>query len=187
MPAHLQSVIGGGICNEIKCNYSVIAGGRQNCATGGYASVIGGGCANTVDGAFSGILGGCNNTVSHDCSFAIGCNLTSTATLYTFMNNACIAGTTRTVSLVETSAKKHKECVEPLQDQLDNIKKLEPIEFQWKKDKVKDIGFIAEEVEKIYPNLIAYEEDGEIHGLQYSKLTSILVKAVQEQQEQIGS
>ena len=65
------------------------------------------------------------------------------------------------------------------------LRKLEPIEFQWKKDKVKDIGFIAEEVEKIYPNLIAYEEDGEIHGLQYSKLTSILVKAVQEQQEQI--
>ena len=101
------------------------------------------------------------------------------------MNNACVAGTTRTVSLVETSAKKHKECIIPLQDQLDNIKKLEPVEFQWKENKSKDIGFIAEEVEKIIPDVVSYEDNGDLHGIKYSKLTAVLVKAIQQQQEQI--
>ena len=101
------------------------------------------------------------------------------------MNNACIAGTTRTVSLVETSAKKHKECIIPLQDQLDNIKKLKPVEFQWKENKAKDIGFIAEEVEKIIPDVVSYEDNGDLHGIKYSKLTAVLVKAIQQQQDQI--
>ena len=55
----------------------------------------------------------------------------------------------------------------------------------WKKDKTKDIGFIAEEVEKVFPNLVSYEENEEINGIQYSKLTTVLVKALQQQQEQI--
>ena len=101
------------------------------------------------------------------------------------MNNACVAGTTRTNCVIETSARRYKECILPLQDQIENIKKLEPVEFQWKKDKTKDIGFIAEKVEQIYPDLVAYEEDGKISGVQYSKLTTVLVKALQQQQEQI--
>ena len=72
-------------------------------------------------------------------------------------------------------------------DQIENIKKLEPVEFQWKKDKTKDIGFIAEDVKEVYPNLIAYEEDGEINGIQYSKLTTVLVKALQQQQKEIDN
>ena len=101
------------------------------------------------------------------------------------MNNVCVQGTTRTTSLVETSARKHKECITPLQDQIENIKKLEPVNFQWKEGKNQDIGFIAEEVKAVYPNLVSYEEDGEIHGVHYSKLTTVLVKALQQQQTQI--
>jgi hypothetical protein len=195
-----HSSIGGGVCNYINGDcVSTIAGGFRNCASGGrnfvgggqlncasgHASSIVGGKCNTTLGQGSGILGGCSNTASHTCSFIVGSNLTSTAANYTFMNNACVAGTTRTTTLVETSARKHKECILPLQDQIENIKKLEPVEFQWKQDKTKDIGFIAEEVKKVFPNLVSYEEDGEIHGVQYSKLTTVLVKALQQQQEQI--
>jgi hypothetical protein len=101
------------------------------------------------------------------------------------MNNACVLGTTRTVTLVETSARKHKECILPLQDQIENVKKLEPVEFTWKESGKQDVGLIAEDVEKVLPKLVSYEENGELHGIQYSKLTSILIKAIQEQQEQI--
>ena len=101
------------------------------------------------------------------------------------MNNACVAGTTRTVSLVETSAKKHKENITPLENQVEKVKELKPVQFSWKSDGKTDIGFIAEEVEKVYPELVSYEENGELHGVHYSKLTTVLVKAVQQQQEQI--
>ena len=199
------SYLGGGSSNEVNggCN-STLVGGELNCTSNSCYSFIGGGLANcicnqsacsvivggynnsiTTNACRSGILGGNSNTLTHANTFIIGSNLTSTSTCYTFMNNACVAGTTRTTTLIETSAKRFKECILPLQDQIENIKKLEPVEFQWKKDKTKDIGFIAEDVKEIYPDLVAYEEDGEISGVQYSKLTTVLVKALQQQQEQI--
>ena len=187
-----HNIIGGGRNNTISSGYggcNFIGGGCSNSISGyaGHNAVIVGGKNNSVSGYCSGILGGENNSIGQDysCSFIIGANLNATATCYTFMNNACVAGTTRTTTLVETSARRYKECILPLEDQIKNIKKLEPVEFQWKKDKTKDIGFIAEDVKEIFPNLVAYEEDGEISGVQYSKLTTVLVKALQQQQEQI--
>ena len=182
-----NGTIGGG-CNNLVCNFAgTVAGGCGNKACSNY-SFIGGGHVNTIapTACCSAILGGSSNCVNgHDKTFIIGSGITSTADCYTFMNNTCVAGTTRTTTLVETSAKRFKECILPLQDQIENIKKLEPVEFQWKKDKTKDIGFIAEDVKEIYPDLVAYEQDGEISGVQYSKLTTVLVKALQQQQEQI--
>ena len=96
-----------------------------------------------------------------------------------------VNGTTRTTALVETSARRYKENIVSLQDQLDNLKKLEPVEFEWKETKKKDIGLIAEDVEKIYPHLVEHDDNGDLMGVKYSKLTSVLIKALQEQQEQI--
>ena len=185
-----DNFIGAGCNNSISsycdgCNF--IGGGCGNTISGyGDNNSIVGGKNNSNSGYYSSILGGKNNTISTcNQTFIIGSDITATANCYAFMNNACISGTTRTTTLVETSAKKHKECILPLQDQIKNIQKLEPVNFQWKENGKEDIGFIAEEVEKIYPNLVSYEEDGEIHGVQYSKLTTVLVKALQQQQEQI--
>ena len=186
-----ENSILGGQGNKICASYSSgnsILGGRSNVIGGGYRSysIIGNGYQNCITGgSCNGILGGYSNSLTHNHSFIIGCNITSTTTNYTFMNNACVLGTTRTVSLVETSAKKYKECIIPLSTQLENIKSLKPVQFTWKEDGREDYGFIAEDVEKVLPKLVAYEEDGEISGVQYSKITSVLVKALQEQQEQI--
>ncbi len=96
-----------------------------------------------------------------------------------------VNGTTRTTALVETSARRYKENIVSLQDQLDNLKKLEPVEFEWKETKKKDIGLIAEDVEKIYPQLVEHDDNGDLMGVKYSKITSLLIKAIQEQQDQI--
>jgi hypothetical protein len=185
-----NSILGGG-CNKICASYSSgnsILGGKQNVIGGGYRSysIIGNGYQNCITGgSCNGILGGYSNSLVHNHSFILGCNITSTADKYTFMNNACIACTTRTNLLVETSARKYKECILPLSTQLENIKALSPVQFTWKDGGREDYGFIAEDVEKVFPKLVSYEEDGEISGVQYSKITSVLVKALQEQQAQI--
>lgn len=103
------------------------------------------------------------------------------------MNNTCTLGTTRTTTLVETSARKHKEQIIPLGSQLNKIAKLNPVEFVWKTNGIKDVGLIAEEVDEIYSELVSREDNGEIHGVHYSKLTTILIKAIQEQQKQIDT
>ena len=96
-----------------------------------------------------------------------------------------VNGTTTTVSLVETSTRELKEDIQPLENQLEKIKQLQPVEFTWKKDKKKDFGLIAEEVEEIYPYLVEHDSDNNLIGVKYSKLTSVLIKALQEQQHQI--
>lgn len=184
-----SALVGGGNNNICTSCYSFIGGGRYNeIVTLSCSGVIGGGYNNCIvnSACNSGILGGQNNTINgHDRAFIIGCGITSTANNYTFMNNSCTFGVTRTGFLVETSAKKHKECILPLESQVENIKKLEPVSFTWKEDKKEDIGLIAEDVEKVLPKLVSYEDNGELHGVKYSKITAVLIKAFQEQQKQI--
>ena len=105
--------------------------------------------------------------------------LSITPTEATFTGNVTVEG-----ALTETSARRFKDNIKTLDKQISNISKLNPVTFDWKKDGKSDIGFIAEEVKEVYPNLVS-EENGEIKGVQYTKLTAILVKALQDQQKQI--
>ena len=63
------------------------------------------------------------------------------------------------------------------------INQLNPVAFNWKADGKADEGLIAQEVEKIVPNAVNKEDD--LYQMDYSKLVVHLIKAVQEQQEEI--
>jgi cytoskeletal protein CcmA (bactofilin family) len=89
-----------------------------------------------------------------------------------------------------------KENIVTLPSQLETIKKLNPVSFDWK-EKAEDgstkssIGFIAQEVETLYPDLVNTPEADEdmsnttTKSLNYAVMTAILTKAIQEQQEEI--
>ena len=65
--------------------------------------------------------------------------------------------------------------------------KLNPKQYDWKKDDTHDIGFIAQEVEKVIPEIVKDKKhfDKEIKTLDYEKLTAVLIKAVQELKQEI--
>ena len=65
------------------------------------------------------------------------------------------------------------------------INRLRPISFTWKQDGVKDIGFGAEEVEKIAPLFTFRNDKGEIEGVRYDRLGVVFVNAFKEQQTEI--
>ena len=69
---------------------------------------------------------------------------------------------------------------------LEVITKLNPVAYNWKADGKADEGLIAQEVKEIVPNAVSGSEN-EHYQMDYSKLVTPLVKAVQEQQEQIES
>ena len=48
--------------------------------------------------------------------------------------------------------------ISTINNSLENIEKLRPVSFNWKKNNEYEIGFIANEVEEIFPNLIKEEE-----------------------------
>jgi hypothetical protein len=81
--------------------------------------------------------------------------------------------------ITETSALIHKENVQTLGD-VDSIFNLRPVSFNWKEDNREDIGLIAGEVQEHYPQLVKNDHEGNALGINYSKLTAILIKAVQD-------
>ena len=86
-------------------------------------------------------------------------------------------------SITETSALRYKENIETLEN--NPILSLRPVTFDWKTTGERDYGLIAEEVNEHLPELVKKDENGEVVGIKYSKLTSLLIKVVQDQQKQI--
>ena len=91
-----------------------------------------------------------------------------------------VTGSAFVTSLTETSALRYKKYVKNLNTETDNIYQLRPVHFRWRDDNRRDYGLIAEEVEKIYPDLVTKGDNGDALGISYTKLTALLVKTIQE-------
>ena len=91
---------------------------------------------------------------------------------------------------VTTSDGRLKKDIQPLTHALDAILKLQGKTYRWKEDTTfankKDIGLVAQEVEKVFPELVAENEQG-YKGIAYSKLTAVLIEAMKEQQGQMAT
>jgi hypothetical protein len=86
--------------------------------------------------------------------------------------------------ITETSALEYKTDVRAMRGS-DKIYQLRPVNFKWKEDQRKDVGLIAEEVVKIYPELVKTDGEGNAMGVNYSKLTAVLIKTVQDLKSRI--
>jgi hypothetical protein len=62
---------------------------------------------------------------------------------------------------------------------LEVINELNPVAYDWKADGKSDEGLIAQEVKELVPNAVSETEDG-YYQMDYSKLVTPLIKAVQE-------
>jgi hypothetical protein len=86
------------------------------------------------------------------------------------------------------SDEKFKENIEDISYGLDTVKALKPRNFKWKDSQENDIGFIAQEVQPIINEIInepLESPEGLENGMSmnYSALTAVLTKAIQEQQD----
>ena len=79
-----------------------------------------------------------------------------------------------------------KKNIKPLEDGLDRVCKLKPVKFDWKLNDETTEGFIAHEVQEIFPDATSGEKDGEdMQGMDYGRITPLLVKAIQELKAEI--
>ena len=115
--------------------------------------------------------------------------LTSDGDILTFRKDSTTAGTisvTGSSTAYNTSSDARLKEVTGEADGLDIINNLNPVDFKWVKTGVRDQGLLAQEVKKLVPNAVSETEEG-YYQMDYSKLVTPLIKAVQEQQEQIES
>lgn len=84
-----------------------------------------------------------------------------------------------------SSSRRYKDQIEYYAGGLDVLRHLKPVTFRWKSNGQADIGFVAEEVNEAEPLLNNFNEKGEIEGVKYAQITTVLVNAIKEQQKQI--
>jgi len=87
---------------------------------------------------------------------------------------------------VPPSDKRLKKNINPLGSSLNKVLDMQPAQYEWKDPKREGIsyGLIAQELAKIYPQLVKKRSDG-YFGINYMELIPVLVKAIQEQQQEI--
>ncbi|MDE2135504.1 MAG: tail fiber domain-containing protein [Alphaproteobacteria bacterium] len=78
-----------------------------------------------------------------------------------------------------SSSIRYKENVKDATFGLSDIVKMRPVTFKWKGRNERDLGLIAEEVEKINPLFVTYK-DQKVEGVKYAQLTAVLVSAVKQ-------
>jgi hypothetical protein len=79
-----------------------------------------------------------------------------------------------------------KKDIQPIHNALQIIESLHGVTFKWKADNQPSIGFIAQQVQQVLPQIVTTDSIG-YEALDYSKITPILVEAVKQQQTEINN
>ena len=88
--------------------------------------------------------------------------------------------------LGQLSSRRMKTNVRKLEDALDKVVELRGVTFDWKDSGRRDIGLIAEEVGKVVPEVVTYEDNGvDAKSLDYAHLVALIIEAIKEQQRVI--
>ena len=156
------------------------------------------GSNNTSVGWQAGYTAGTNNTaIGSGADF--GANLTN-ATAIGYQANASASNSIRLgnasvtviggqVAWTAASDSRIKKNIVNSTYGLATVLKLRPVEYNLTSNDLKQVGFIAQEVQKLVPEVVTGKEGdlskGEILGITYSNLVPVLTKAIQEQQKQI--
>ena len=104
-----------------------------------------------------------------------------------FNGNVTVTGT-----FANPSDSRYKTNIEKIENSLDKIMLINGVRFDWRSDEFPDmnfggetqIGVIAQEVEKVLPELVFTDENG-YKSVSYEKLTPVLIEAIKEQQEEV--
>lgn len=88
---------------------------------------------------------------------------------------------------VVASSARYKKAIRDMGGSTDRLMKLRPVTFKYRNDEqgLIQYGLVAEEVEKVYPELVVHDNDGKVETVRYSMLTSMLLNEAQRQNREI--
>ena len=111
------------------------------------------------------------------------------ATTRMALNSSSLTVSGDVVAFGSPSDKRYKENIKPVTNALDKVSKLQGVTFDWKEsesllDIKEDIGFIAQDVQEVLPELVRENEDGKL-SLRDKGIVPILVEAIKELKAEI--
>lgn len=168
-------------------------GVTQNCSTANFVP---------VNSATAGQLN-CSQIFDNGTSVGIGTTGTFNYSYNTgdFLALAPASGTAKlrvngvawTTGYYASSDQKFKKDIKPIENALEKVQQIEGKTYAWNTESNKDMnfdngghsGFIAQELEKVLPHLVATDEKGN-KAVNYIELMPYLIEAIKDQQTQIN-
>jgi len=114
----------------------------------------------------------------------IGTQGTQKATFIAGVYPTAVSGSTVVVSSsgklgIATSSARFKEQIKPMDKTSEAVLKLKPVTFRYRKevdpDSVPQFGLVAEQVEKVNPDLVARDEQGKPYTVRYEAVNAMLL------------
>src|SRR5262249_16124863 len=87
------------------------------------------------------------------------------------------------------SSARYKRDIRDMRERSQGLYHLRPVTFRYKQDPQgpRQYGLIAEEVAKVYPELVVRGSKGEVESVQYQELIPMLLNEVQHQQQKLAA
>ena len=162
--------------NQTGSNNTAVGGGALNDTTGNDNTALGfqaGLLATTGDNnvyigsGMSGVAG-----ESNACYIASIFGQTSSSGIPVLINGSNKLGTT-------TSSKRFKEDIKPMNKASEALYALKPVSFRYKKEIdpacISQLGLVAEDVEKVNPDLIVRDQEGKPYSVRYDQVNAMLL------------
>ena len=100
------------------------------------------------------------------------------------VNQLVVSGVTTSTDFNATSDINLKENINVINNPIEKLVGISGVTFNWKENKESSAGVIAQDVEKVFPEII--KSTGDIKTVNYNGLIGLLIESVKNQQEQIN-
>jgi hypothetical protein len=127
-----------------------------------------------------------------DSTIRLGTPGTQTATFIAGVSDTAISGVDVVVSTngqlgVLPSSVRYKRDIRSLDNRSQRLLQLRPVSFRYKQDPSgeRQYGLIAEEVAKVYPELVVHDSKGEVESVQYRELIPLMLSEMEHQQAEM--
>src|SRR4030095_9880207 len=135
-----------------------------------------------------------NDGVNESESMTIRLGQRQTRTFIAGINSVPITGSQVLVNIsgqlgILASSARYKRDIHDMGDRSQGLLQLRPVTFRYKQDAQgqQQYGLIAEEVAKVYPELVTKGADGKVESVQYHELIPMLLNEVQHQHQQLDT
>ena len=174
-----------------------------NTALGHFALVNATGNSNIAVGELAGqnLTGGNNNIdvgnkgkAGESATIRLGTQGTQNATFIAGISGVAVTGRQVLITSngklgVQASSARFKEQIRPMDKTSEAILKLKPVTFRYKEnidpDKVPQFGLIAEDVEKVAPELVVRDEEGNVSTVRYEAVNVMLLNEVLKEHRRV--
>lgn len=205
------ATVSGGEGNRAIANHSTVSGGYQNIASGGGCSTVPGGQKNEALGNYSFAAGRYARAKATDTGAFVWNDSTSVSSyfesngantfnirawggIYVFSSGTAGWGSSGNLSYnhdtgkitVVYSSSRYKKNIATFAEDFRKILQVVPKSFVYKDSQDKDIGYIAEDFEKLgLKNLLFYDEEGKPNSIKYDKISLYALEIIKDQQKRI--